>query len=157
MLLLNYDLYDIHFVFIMIRYKPNAPYNADVIKSVSEVLSSPQNDNTVDGNIIRKKLRQIETIDKEYFYWVYVDNIYTYGTKIIDDDMCYSILAKGFQMMLEYATSGDFKRLEDLADALHNIPIFFARGCKNFKRSSKIEFSHYNKTYKTDLLKELSN
>ena len=42
-----------------------------------EVLSTPQVDNTIDDNIIRRKLRTIETIDKEYFPWVYVDNICT--------------------------------------------------------------------------------
>ena len=45
---------------------------------------------------------------------------------------------------------------EDLADALHNIPIFFADGCKNFKKAVKIQFAHYDKTYKINLLKELS-
>ena len=59
-------------------------------------------------------------------------------------------------MMLEYAESGELQRLEDLADALHNIPIFFADGCKNFKKAVKIQFAHYNKTYKINLLKELS-
>ena len=59
-------------------------------------------------------------------------------------------------MMLEYAESGELQRLEDLADALHNIPIFFADGCKNFKKTVKIQFAHYDKTYKINLLKELS-
>ena len=44
---------------------------------------------------------------------------------------------------------------EDLADTLHNIPIFLADGCENFKKEAKIQFSHYNKIYKTNLLKEL--
>ena len=156
MLLLNFDFYDIHSVLVMLRAKPENEYNIDIVKAVLEVLSTPQVDNTIDDNVIRKKLRAIETIEKEDFRWVYVDNIYTYGWRIIKDEMCYEFLAKGFQMMLEYAESGELHRLEDLADALHNIPIFFADGCKNFKKAVKIQFAHYNKTFSTDLLKELS-
>ena len=140
----------------MLRAKPEKEYNIEIIKAVLEVLSTPQIDNTIDDNIIRKKLRTIETIDKEYFRWVYVDNIYTYGRKIIKDEICYEFLAKGFQTMLECTVSDEFQRLSDLSDALHNIPIFFADGCKNFKKAVKIQFSHYNKTYSTDLLNELS-
>lgn len=156
MLLMNYDYYDIHALLTTLRAKPDKAYNIEIIKSVFEVLSALQIDNTIDDNIIRKKLRMIEAIDKDDFRWVYVDNIYTYGWKIIKDEKSYSFLANGFQMMIEYAASGDFQRLEDLADALHNIPIFFADGCKNFKSAVKIQFSHYNKTYSADLLKELS-
>ena len=156
MLLLNFDFYDIHSVLVMLRAKPENEYNIDIVKAVLEVLSTPQVDNTIDDNVIRKKLRAIETIEKEDFCWVYVDNIYTYGCRIIKDEMCYEFLAKGFQMMLEYAESGELQRLEDLADALHNIPIFFADGCKNFKKAVKIQFAHYDKTYKINLLKELS-
>ena len=156
MLLLNYDFYDIHFVLTMLRAKPEKEYNIEIIKAVLEVLSTPQVDNTIDDNIIRKRLRTIEIIDKEDLCWVFVDNIYTYGQKIIKDERCYSFLANGFQMMLEHASSGDFQRLEDLADALHNVPIFFAEGCKNFKKAVKIQFLHYNKTYSIDLLKKLS-
>jgi hypothetical protein len=156
MLLLNFDFYDIHSALTMLRAKPEKEYNIEIVKALLEVLSTPQADNKIDNNIIRKKLRTIETLDKEDFRWVYVDNIYTYGWIIIKDEKCYSFLAKGFQMVLEYAVSGDFQRLADLADALHDIPIFIADGCKNFKKTVKIQFSRYNKTYSTDLLKELS-
>ncbi len=156
MLLLNYDFYDIHSAITMLRAKPENEYNFEVINAVLDILRTPQADNTIDDNIIRKKLRKIESIDQDDFRWVYVDNIYTYGWKVIKDEACYSFLANGFQMMLEYAKARDFQRLEDLADALHNIPIFFADGCKNFKKAVKIQFTHYDKIYKTNLLKELS-
>ena len=140
----------------MLRVKPERKYNVEIIKAVLEVLTTSQSDNTTDDNIIRKKLRTIKAIDKEDFRWVYVDNIYTYGWKFIEDEKCYSSLVNGFQMMLEYSLLEDFQRVEDLADALHNVPIFLADGCKNFKKTVKIQFAHYNKTYSTDLLKELS-
>ena len=133
MLLLNYDFYDIHSVITMLRAKPRNEYNFEMINAVLDILRTPQIDNTIDNNIIRKRLRKIEKLDKDDFRWVYADNIYTYGWKVIKDDACYSFLANGFQMMLEYAESGEIQRLEDLADALHNIPtiIKFQKGSKN--------------------------
>ena len=77
--------------------------------------------------------------------------------KFIKEDFCYSFLKKGFSKLLECAKNQDYKQLETLADALHNTPIFFAEGCKNFKKSVKIQFAQYNSIYKTNLLKELSN
>ena len=94
MLLLNFDFYDIHSVLVMLRAKPENEYNIDIVKAVLEVLSTPQVDNTIDDNVIRKKLRAIETIEKEDFRWVYVDNIYTYDWRIIKYEMCYEFLAK---------------------------------------------------------------
>jgi len=155
MLLLNYDFYDVHSVLTMLRAKPKKSYNCEIIKAVFDVLVTPQTDNMIENNIIRKRIRTIEAIDNEDFGWVYVDNIYTYGWKIIKDEVCYPVLANGFRMMLEYAELEDFTRLSDLADALHNVPIFFADGCKRFKKETKVQFAHYNKTYKTNLLKEL--
>ena len=108
MLLLNYDFYDIHSVITMLRAKPRNEYNSEMINAVLDILRTPQIDNTIDNNIIRKRLRKIEKLDKDDFRWVYVDNIYTYGWKVIKDDACYSFLANGFQMMLEYAESGEF-------------------------------------------------
>ncbi len=156
MLLLNYDLYDIYSVLTMLRAKPEKEYNIEIIRCVLEILSAPQTDNAVESNIIRNKLKFIEPLDKEDFHWVYVNNIYTYGIRVIKEENAYSFLAKGFQLLIECAKAGETQCLVDLADALHNIPIFFADGCKNFKKVAKIQFSHYNKKYHADLLKELS-
>ena len=157
MLLLNYDFHDIHFVLTMLRAYPEKTYNAQIIQSIIHILSEPQIDDLLDDNIIRKNLRTIEAIEKDYFRWAYVDNIYTYGLKVIKDEFCYSFLKKGFSKLLECAVNKDYKQLETLADALHNVPIFFVEECKNFKKVVKSQFAQYNSIYKTDLLKELSN
>ena len=157
MLLINYDFHDMHCVLTMLRAYPKKTYNKQVIQSIIHVLSEPQLDNTVDNNILRKELRTIETIDKEWFRWVYVDNIYTYGLKVIQNEFCYSFLEKAFRKLLECSVKEDYEQLEYLADALHNIPIFLAEDYKNFKKATKVEFARYNRIYKTNLLKELSD
>lgn len=156
-MLSNYDFHDIHSVLTTLRSQPDRQYNIEIIKAVLEILLTSQSENIIDDNIIRKRLRAVESIDKEIFRWIYVDNIYTYGRKVIKDEICCSFLAKGFKLMLQCATCGEYNRISDLADALHNVPIYFAEEYKNFKRYVKHQFSHYNKIYKTDLLKDLLN
>ena len=117
MLLINYDFHDMHCVLTMLRAYPKKTYNKQVIQSIIHVLSEPQLDNTVDNNILRKELRTIETIDKEWFRWVYVDNIYTYGLKVIQNEFCYSFLEKAFRKLLECSVKEDYEQLENLADA----------------------------------------
>ena len=97
MILSNYDFHDIYSILTMLRAKPEKEYNTQIIESVLKILSEPQIDNTVDDNIIRKQLRSIDSLDKEYFRWVYVDNIYTYGLKFIKEDFYYSFLKKGYR------------------------------------------------------------
>ena len=157
MLLINYDFHDIHNILIALREYPKKTFNTQIIESVIQVLSDPQIDNTIEDNIIRKKLRTIQTIDKEWFRWTYVDNIYTYGEMIIHDEFCYYFLEKAFMKLLECSKNEDYQKLEELSNALHNIPIVFAENFKSFKKVAKIEFHRYNKIYKSDLLKELSS
>ena len=156
MLLMNYDFHDIHYVLVLLRAYPKATYNEHLIRSVIRVLSEPQVDNAVDFNVIRNELRKVENLDKESFRWIYTDNIYSYGSTVIHDEFCYSFLEKAFKKLLECAVNEDYNRLCDLADALHNTPILLSENFKNFKKETKIEFAHYNRTYKTNLLKDLS-
>ena len=152
MLLRNYDFFDIYAILLEFRQNPDAPYNLDVIGCVRDVLSEPQRSNCVETNIIRKALKNINMLDRERFAWVYVDNIYTYyGIGSIEDDFCYRFLHRAFEELFLCAEKKEFERLEDLADALHNIPIYIGKGCKNLKKSAKVEFSYYNKKYKVNL------
>ncbi len=156
MLLLKYDLYDLYAVLTALRAAPQKEYNVQIIQTVLRLLTEPQADNTIEDNLVRRRLRAICNLDQELFRWVYTDNVYTYGVKIVKDEFCYSFLANGFRMLLECAVHRDDQRLELLADALHNVPIYFAEGCKNFKKAAKVPFAQYNSKYQTDLLKGLS-
>ena len=65
MLLLNYDFYDIYYVLTMLRTYPKIPYNCEVIKTIFDTLTTPQVDNTIEDNIIRKRLRAIKDIETD--------------------------------------------------------------------------------------------
>lgn len=157
MLLLNYDLYDLYAVLTALRAAPQKEYNVQIIQTVLRLLTEPQADNTIEDNLVRRRLRAICNLDQELFRWVYTDNVYTYGVKIVKDEFCYSFFINGFRMLLECAVHRDDQRLELLADALHNVPIYFAEGCRNFKKTVKPQFSRYDGIYKTNLLKDLSD
>ena len=154
MLLSRYDLYDIHSIIVAIRFKPQDRNYVVLIQSVIDVLSTPQIGNVIEDNVVRKKIRTIESLDRELFSFAFVDNIYTYGIQFIKDDFPYLFLKNAFEKLLKCVVENDEKQVYCLADALHNIPILFADGCKNFKSAAKL--AEYNRIYKTDLIKELS-
>ena len=83
LLMTNYDFYDIYFILVAIRFKPQNECNAEIIQSVIDIISAPQNGNDVDSNIVRKKIREIYNLDRDLFKFAFVDNIYTYGIRSI--------------------------------------------------------------------------
>ena len=130
LLMTNYDFYDIYFILVAIRFKPQNECNAEIVQSAIDIISAPQNGNDV-------------------------DNIYTYGIRFIKEGYPYSFLKNAFDKLLKCINDGDYNQVYALADALHNVPIFLSDGCKNLKKALRIEFSNYDKKYGTDLRKEL--
>ena len=86
MLITNYDFYDIYFILVAIRFKPQNECNAEIIQSVIDIISAPQKGDNVDTNIVRKKIREIEGLDRDLFEFAFVDNYYTYGIRFITED-----------------------------------------------------------------------
>ena len=155
MLLTNYDFYDIYSILIAIRLKPQNECNAEIVRSVIGIFTSPQKRDNVDTNVVRKKIREIYNLDRDLFKFAFVDNIYTYGIRFIKEGYPYSFLKNAFDKLLKCINDGDYNKVSALADALHNVPIFLSDGCKNLKKALRIEFSNYDKKYGTDLRKEL--
>ena len=156
MLLNEYDLFDMYATLVAIRFKPDAPCHAQVIRCIENILSAPQTTNYVESNRIREALRHIDGLDAELFSWVYVDNVYTYMHRLEKNIFYYTFLSRAFEKLHQYAERKNSERLKDLADALHNIPILIADGCKDFKRSATIQLAGYKKKYGEDLWKEFS-
>ena len=156
MLLDRYEFHDLYAVLVAFRSNPQAEYNIEITKAIISVLEKQQDINLVEFNIFRNALKSIERIDKERFYWVYINNAYTYGHRVEKNEFYYDILLNAFRKLLQSFEQQDFDRVYDLADAFHNIPIFVADQGKNFKKFIKIQFYSYDKKYKTNLFKELT-
>ncbi len=156
MLLDRYEFHDLYAVLVAFRSNPQAEYNIEITKAIISVLEKQQDINLVEFNIFRNALKSIEKIVKVRFYWVYINNAYTYGHRVEKNEFYYDILLNAFRKLLQSFEQQDFDRVYDLADAFHNIPIFIADEGKNFKKFIKIQLCSYNKKYKANLLKELT-
>ena len=152
MLLLNYELYDLYAVLIRIRCSPSDPADIRIVSAIIDLLDAPQTTNMVEVNAVRKAISIIEGIDKEKWHFAFVNNEYTFGERIIKDELSYKVLEAGFSELLDVLQTEDEKHIYDIADALHNVPIIFAQNCKNIKRTVRSCISDYRKKYNPNFL-----
>ena len=154
MLMLNYDFYDIYAVLLSFRNDPSSAHNVNISKNIKLLIDSPQVDNTIESNISRRSLAKIEAIDSGQLDWIRINNVYTYGQKVIKDEIAYRVLSKAFEELLLCLKNKSYDRFEDLSDALHNIPIILVENRKNSLRRIKGEISSYRKKWNSSFLKE---
>lgn len=74
-----------------------------------------------------------------------------YGNEIIKEEQYYRFLTNAFNEMQLCIEKNEPDRLEDLADALHNIPIFMTDDREDFRKFCRIQFSYYKKKYGVNL------
>ncbi len=155
MLLLNFDFYDIYAVLISFRANPLDSHNVTITKTLKSLIETPQNDNIISDNIIRGALAELKDIDRDHYKWVFTKNIYTYGHKIIKEEIAYQILVVGFSELLKCLDNENFDQFKDLADALHNVPIILAEHTKHVRRLIEKEVSWYRKKWDKNFLRNL--
>lgn len=156
MWLTNYDLHDLHAVFIRFRFKPLYEKNREIAERIKSLIDAPQVGNGIDHNNIRRELLKIEDLDTENWSWVFCENVYTFGTKVITDDNVFRILSEGLGELIKCFDMGDDERIFCLADAMHNIPTIFVEEPE--KRVMKIilsEIGYYRKKYDESFLKDV--
>ena len=153
MFLTNYDLYDIYAVFVLIRAYPEDKTNALAVAAVREVVDAPQAQ-FGSTNAIRSRLGHISELDREKWFFVDTQNVYTYMPPILKDERAYAILSACLAEMQEAVTVGNPERIYDLADALHNIPLILAEGKKDQFRVIKQMISYvYRPKWNKDFLR----
>lgn len=158
MWLSNYDLYDLHAVFIQFRFKPLYEKNREIAERIKALIDTPQVGNGIDHNNIRRELLKIEDLDKENWNWVFFENFYTFGTKVITDDIIFRILSDGLGELIKCFGTGDGDRIYCLADAMHNIPtIFVEEPDKKIIKIILAEIGYYRKKYDDRFLKDILN
>ena len=155
MFLTNYDLYDLYAVFVLIRAYPSDQANALAVDAVKEVLDAPRAQ-FGSTNAIRSRLGHISELDREKWFFVDTQNVYTYMPPFLKDEKSYAILSACLTEMQEAMTMGEIDRIYDLADALHNIPLILAEGKKDQFRVIKRMISYaYRPKWNKDFLREL--
>ena len=153
--MINYDFYDIHAVLVAFRFDHSNKYNFNIANVIKSLLDSPQIDNAIEANIIRRTLVQTKIPDSDLFAWTKTNNIYTYGIKFIKDEIAYRILSEAFAELILCLTNNDISRFQDLSDALHNVPIILADGTKRQIKLIKTEITQYRKTWNPSFLSNI--
>ena len=155
MFLTNYDLYDLYAVFVLIRAYPSDQANALAVDAVKEVLDAPRAQ-FGSTNAIRSRLGHISELDREKWFFVDTQNVYTYMPPILRDEGAYAILSACLTEMQEAMATGNTNRVYDLADAIHNIPIILTKGGDSVCADIAREISYvYRKKWNEGFLKSL--
>ena len=155
MLLTNYDFYDIYWSIVLMR-SDGLGYDYAIAKAIKDTIDAEQTDNVVECNIIRSVLSNITELN-EYnkWEWRFVKNVYTYGVKVIKDEFSYQILSAIFEELLSCLKEPDEEQINDLKDALHNIPIILAEESKHIKKHIAREIARYRNKWNKSFLKTL--
>ena len=149
----NYDLYDLYAVFVLIRAYPDDKANALAVDAVKEVVDAPQGQ-FGHTNAIRSRLGNIPELDREKWFFIDTQNVYTYMPPILKEERAYALLSACLAEMQEAVTVGNPDRIYDLADALHNIPLILAKEKKDQFRVIKQMISYvYRPKWNKDFLK----
>ena len=154
MLLINYDLYDLHQVFLFFRMYPEDPVNQKILCELQKLIDTPQIGNIIENNILRRRLQSVDFADRELFDWVKTENIYTANVNIIKDPDCYKILSEALKEF-SFAQNNP-EQFSDLADTVHDIPLIMTEKEKQSKKKKTMKriCASYRKKWNPDFLKQ---
>ncbi|MDR1892232.1 MAG: hypothetical protein LBQ48_04420 [Oscillospiraceae bacterium] len=151
-----YDLYDLHYIFIGIRCFPNYELNGEVLLKVIDVLENRHSNN--DFNQFRAALQSINSLDKEdYYKFAFVENKYTYFPLFfLKDENVYVILIEACKRLLEAVDEKNEQKIYALADLLEYLPISITENNYSIPKIFWKKFvTHYrNKWDKSFLINE---
>ena len=155
MLLTNYDFYDIYWSIVLMR-SDGLGYDYAVTKAIKDTIDAEQTDNVVEFNKIRSVLSDITALNEyKKWEWRLTKNVYTYGVKVIKNEFSYQILSAMFEELLDCLKEPDEEQINDLKDALHNIPIILAEERKYTKKHIVREIVRYRVKWNKYFLKNL--
>lgn len=147
--LLNYDLYDIYALIQFFRVHPDRADYIAALRSVTVYLAEPAGSGS-DYNGVRKVLRSYVDPQEEMLAWVFVENVYTGGMRILKNPayrpMLCAVLAE-----IEEALADGAERTYEAAYACHNLPLLMAED--TLTKKAALSFTErYRKTYNRDFL-----
>ena len=150
----TYDLYDLYAVFIGIRSHPDHPLNGTIIDRIISVLNDRESDKF---NQIRKVIQSIGELQKDDIYsFASTENVYTYIPFILKDEAIYNVLISACKEMKNVIIGTNSEQIADLADCLHNLPIYIAESKGSIpKMFWQNEVAFYRKKWNKRFLAEI--
>ncbi len=150
----TYDLYDLYAVFTGIRFHPDHPLNEAIMNRIISVLNDRESG---EFNQIRKAVQSAGNLQKEDIYsFASTENVYTYTPLILEDETVYNILLSSCIEMKNAIIRSDSEQIADLADCLHNLPIYIAENNGKIpKMFWKNEVAFYREKWNKRFLAEI--
>ena len=150
-----YELYDLHAIFLAIRSSTDNAINSDVLLSVINVLKNRHNNHEL--NQFRVALQPLSSLDREGLYsFSLTENKYCYfPLSFLKNDKIYLLLIKVCEHLLKAVTECNDEKTYDLADCLHNLPIFISENEYTIpKKYWKNEIRYYRNNWDSTFLAE---
>ena len=147
-----YDLYDLHSILVNIRFSPCNEMNKEIILKVIHVL---KNRDCNDANQFRIALQPINALYKDELYaFTSIENKYCYfPLPFLKDEKIYTILIKACEQLLMAICEKNEKKIYDLADCLHNLPIYIVESNYSVpKKYWKNEIKYYRTKWDNNFL-----
>ena len=150
----TYDLYDLYAVFTGIRFHPDHPFNEAIMDRIISVLNDRESN---EFNQIRKAIRDSGSLQKEDVYsFANAENVYSYIPFVLKDEAVYTVLLFACKEMKNAIIRSDSEQIADLADCLHNLPIYIAENNGKIpKMFWKNEVAFYRKKWNKRFLAEI--
>ena len=150
----TYDLYDLYAVFVGIRSHPDHPLNGTIIDRIICVFNNRESG---DMNQIRKAIQNAGNLQKDDVYsFASTENVYTYMPFILKDEAIYNVLISACKEMKNVIIGTNSEQIADLADCLHNLPIYIAENNGKIpKMFWKNEVAFYRKKWNKRFLAEV--
>lgn len=153
-MLSTYNLYDLHYIFVLIRAYPDAPVNGEVLACVIDALSGGSDFGADD--VIRGALRRAKGISSDGPYsFAFTANVYSYHPHAFlkDGGVC-ACLIHAAEELRRTLDKGCTERIYDLADALHNLPVLITENGGSIPEYFwECEVKHYRKKWDKTFLK----
>ena len=150
----TYDLYDLYAVFVGIRSHPDHPLNGTIIDRIICVFNSRESG---DINQIRKAIQNAGNLQKDDIYsFASTENVYTYMPFILKDEAIYTVLLSVCKEMKNVIIGANSEQITDLADCLHNLPIYIAESKGSIPKVFwKNEVALYRKKWNKQFIAEI--
>lgn len=148
--MINYDFYDLHAVIVCVRSNPDDKRLIPVLNRIAEIIESPQSDNGIESNIVRKTIRQCGGTDIGGLFFANTDNVYIANIRIMKNPVHYKILSTIFRELSD-SMSVSSERTAAAADSFHNIPLLLANELKP-KKAITIDIKEYRTKYYPNFL-----
>ena len=145
----NTELYDIGYVFTLIRQDIKNPLNIQVLTKSIEAVNHATNSYQI--NNVRKYLSQIDDLNDPKWHFVFVENFYTQPASIIKNVNINKLISDILESVLELLVSKNYEQAYDLSDLAHAILEILA----NFNGSiTKSYWKHHVNLYRKKWDKE---